>query len=105
MLIGKASIKNLSGPISIAEYAGQSASMGLVYFIKFMALVSVSLGVLNLLPIPVLDGGHLLFFGLEALKGKPVSERIQIFFQQVGIALLMSLMALAMVLDVQRLFN
>ncbi len=105
MLIGRASVENLSGPISIAQYAGQSAEMGLVHFLKFMALVSVSLGVLNLLPIPVLDGGHLLFFGLEAIKGKPVSEKIQTFFQQVGIALLMSLMALAMVLDVQRLFN
>ncbi len=105
MLIGKASVENLSGPISIAQYAGQSADMGLVHFLKFMALVSVSLGVLNLLPVPVLDGGHLLFFGLEALKGKPVSEKIQLFFQQVGIALLMSLMALAVVLDVQRLFN
>jgi regulator of sigma E protease len=105
MLVGKASVKNLSGPISIAEYAGQSAEMGLVPFIKFMALVSVSLGVLNLLPVPVLDGGHLLFFALEAIKGSPVSEKIQAFFQQVGIALLMSLMALAMVLDVQRLFH
>jgi len=105
MLIGKASVENLSGPISIAQYAGQSADMGLVHFLKFMALVSVSLGVLNLLPVPVLDGGHLLLFGLEALKGKPVSEKIQLFFQQVGIALLMSLMALAVVLDVQRLFN
>ena len=105
MLIGRASVENLSGPISIAQYAGQSAEMGLVHFLKFMALVSVSLGVLNLLPVPVLDGGHLLFFGLEAIKGKPVSEKIQTFFQQVGIALLMSLMALAMVLDVQRLFN
>jgi regulator of sigma E protease len=105
MLIGKASVENLSGPISIAQYAGQSADMGLVHFIKFMALVSVSLGVLNLLPVPVLDGGHLLFFALEAIKGSPVSERIQTFFQQVGIALLVSLMALAMVLDVQRLFN
>jgi regulator of sigma E protease len=105
MLIGKASVENLSGPISIAQYAGQSAEMGLVHFLKFMALVSVSLGVLNLLPVPVLDGGHLLFFALEALKGKPVSEKIQAFFQQVGIALLMSLMALAMVLDVQRLFH
>ena len=105
MLIGKASVENLSGPISIAQYAGQSAEMGLVHFLKFMALVSVSLGVLNLLPVPVLDGGHLLFFGLEAIKGKPVSEKIQTFFQQVGIALLMSLMVLAMVLDVQRLFN
>ena len=105
MLIGKASVENLSGPISIAQYAGQSADMGLVPFLKFMALVSVSLGVLNLLPVPVLDGGHLLFFALEAIKGSPVSEKIQIFFQQVGIALLMSLMALAMVLDVQRLFH
>jgi regulator of sigma E protease len=105
MLIGKASVENLSGPISIAQYAGQSAEMGLVPFIKFMALVSVSLGVLNLLPVPVLDGGHLLFFAVEAIKGSPVSERIQTFFQQVGIALLMSLMALAMVLDVQRLFH
>ena len=105
MLIGKASVENLSGPISIAQYAGQSADMGLVPFIKFMALVSVSLGVLNLLPVPVLDGGHLLFFALEAIKGSPVSDRIQTFFQQVGIALLMSLMALAMVLDVQRLFH
>jgi regulator of sigma E protease len=105
MLIGKASVENLSGPISIAQYAGQSADMGLVPFIKFMALVSVSLGVLNLLPVPVLDGGHLLFFALEAIKGSPVSDRIQTFFQQVGIALLMSLMVLAMVLDVQRLFH
>ena len=105
MLIGTAAVENLSGPISIAQYAGQSATMGLVPFIKFMALVSVSLGVLNLLPVPVLDGGHLLFFALEAVKGRPVSEKIQNFFQQVGIALLMSLMALAMFLDVQRLFH
>ena len=105
MLIGQASVENLSGPISIAQYAGQSAEMGAAAFIKFMALVSVSLGVLNLLPVPVLDGGHLLFFALEAVKGRPVSEKIQNFFQQVGIALLMSLMALAMVLDVQRLFH
>jgi regulator of sigma E protease len=105
MLIGQASVKNLSGPISIAEYAGQSAEMGLVPFLKFMALVSVSLGVLNLLPVPVLDGGHLLFFVLEGIKGSPVSEKIQLFFQQVGMALLMSLMALAMFLDVQRLFH
>ncbi len=104
MLIGKASVDNLSGPISIAQYAGQSATMGLVPFIKFMALVSVSLGILNLLPIPVLDGGHLLFFALEGVKGSPVSEKIQLFFQQIGIALLVSLMALAMFMDVERLF-
>lgn len=105
MLIGKASVQNLSGPISIAQYAGQSASMGLVHFIKFMALVSVSLGVLNLLPVPVLDGGHLLFFAVEGIKGSPVSDRIQLFFQQIGMTLLVSLMVLAMVLDVQRLFD
>ncbi|MGZ4968728.1 MAG: RIP metalloprotease RseP [Methylobacter sp.] len=105
MLIGRASVENLSGPISIAQYAGQSATMGLVPFIKYMALVSVSLGILNLLPIPVLDGGHLLFFALEGIKGSPVSERAQIFFQQIGIALLVSLMALAMFLDVERLFQ
>lgn len=105
MLIGKASVENLSGPISIAQYAGQSASMGMAPFLKFIALVSVSLGVLNLLPIPVLDGGHLLFFAIEALKGSPVSEKIQIFFQNIGITLLVSLMALAMVMDIGRLFN
>lgn len=103
MLIGKASVENLSGPISIAQYAGQSASMGLTHFIKFLGLISVSLGVLNLMPIPVLDGGHLLFFAIEGIKGSPISEKIQLAFQQIGIALLVSLMALAMVLDVQRL--
>jgi regulator of sigma E protease len=105
MLIGKASVKNLSGPISIAQIAGESANMGLVHFVKFMALVSVSLGVLNLLPIPVLDGGHLMFFGIEAVKGSPVSEKVQIFFQQIGMALLLLLMVTAMVVDVQRLFD
>jgi regulator of sigma E protease len=95
----------LSGPISIAQYAGQSASIGLVHFIKFIALVSVSLGILNLLPIPVLDGGHLLFYGIEALKGSPVSENMQLLFQQIGMAILISLMALVMVLDIQRLFH
>jgi regulator of sigma E protease len=105
MLIGKASVENLSGPLSIAQFAGQSASMGLVHFLKFMALVSVSLGVLNLLPIPVLDGGHLMFFAIESIKGSPVSEKMQLFFQQIGITMLMSLMALAMILDIQRLFQ
>ena len=105
MLIGKASSKNLSGPISIAQYAGKSAEMGLVPFLKFIALVSVSLGVLNLLPIPVLDGGHLMFFAIEAIKGSPVSEKIQIYFQQVGILMLMSLMAFAVFLDIERLFQ
>lgn len=105
MVIGQASVKNLSGPISIAQYAGESASIGFVNFLKFIALVSVSLGVLNLLPIPVLDGGHLLFFGIEAIKGKPLSEKSQLFFQQIGIAILVALMALGMVMDIQRLFH
>jgi regulator of sigma E protease len=105
MFVGKASVENLSGPISIAQYAGQSAEMGLTPFLKFLGLVSVSLGVLNLLPIPVLDGGHLLFFALEAIRRKPVSEKIQLFFQQVGVTLLIMLMAVAMFVDVQRLFQ
>jgi regulator of sigma E protease len=105
MFVGKASVENLSGPISIAQYAGQSAEMGLTPFLKFLGLVSVSLGVLNLLPIPVLDGGHLLFFALEAIRGKPVSEKIQLFFQQVGVTLLLLLMAVAMFVDIQRLFH
>ncbi|MDO9161101.1 MAG: RIP metalloprotease RseP [Methylococcaceae bacterium] len=102
ILVGRASVKNLSGPISIADYAGKSASMGLVPFLKFMALVSVSLGVLNLLPIPVLDGGHLLFFAIEGIKGSPVSEKMQLIFQQIGIALLVSLMTLVMFLEGQK---
>jgi regulator of sigma E protease len=105
MFVGKASVENLSGPISIAQYAGQSAEMGLTAFLKFLGLVSVSLGVLNLLPIPVLDGGHLLFFAFEAILRKPVPEKIQLFFQQVGVTLLMLLMAVAMFVDVQRLFQ
>ena len=105
MIIGKASVKNLSGPISIAQYAGQSAEMGLVYFLKYLGLISVSLGILNLLPIPVLDGGHLLFFAAEAIKGSPVSDKVQIYFQQLGVFLLISLMALAIFLDIERLLQ
>jgi regulator of sigma E protease len=105
MLVGHASVENLSGPISIAQYAGQSAEMGLVPFLKFLALVSVSLGVLNLLPVPVLDGGHLAFYAVEAIKGSPVSDKVQLFFQQIGVALLVSLMFLAVFLDLGRLFE
>ncbi|GAB6139765.1 sigma E protease regulator RseP [Methylosoma difficile] len=105
MLIGKASVENLSGPISIAQYAGQSAHMGLTPFLKFMALVSVSLGVLNLLPVPVLDGGHLMFYTIEAIKGSPLSDNVQLFYQKIGMALLMTLMALAMFMDINRLFQ
>lgn len=105
MFIGTASVDNLSGPISIAQYAGQSAEMGFTAFLKFLALVSVSLGVLNLLPVPVLDGGHLLFYAVEAIKGSPVSDRLQLYFQHVGMFLLISLMALALFLDLGRLFQ
>jgi regulator of sigma E protease len=105
MFVGSASVENLSGPISIAQYAGQSAEMGVTAFLKFLGLVSVSLGVLNLLPIPVLDGGHLLFFALEALQGRPVSEKIQSYFQQFGMFLLLSLMLFAMYLDIGKLFQ
>ena len=103
MFIGTASVNNLSGPISIAQYAGQSAEMGFTAFLKFLGLISVSLGVLNLLPVPVLDGGHLLFYLFEFIKGSPVSDRIQWYFQQLGMLLLFSLMALALILDVDRL--
>ncbi|MGH8475543.1 MAG: RIP metalloprotease RseP [Methylococcales bacterium] len=103
MLIGHASVENLSGPISIAKYAGESATMGLVHFLKFIAIVSISLGVLNLMPIPILDGGHLLFIVIEGLKGKPLSEHAQLIGQQVGMALLICLMVLAFYLDIERL--
>ncbi|WP_428355301.1 RIP metalloprotease RseP [Methyloprofundus sp.] len=105
MFVGKASVENLSGPVSIAKYAGKSAEMGLIAFLKFLAIVSISLGILNLLPIPVLDGGHLLMFAIEAIKGSPVSEKVQIFFQQIGMTALLALMGLAMFLDIERLFQ
>ncbi|WP_341326046.1 RIP metalloprotease RseP [Methylotuvimicrobium sp. KM2] len=105
MILGNASVKNLSGPISIAQFAGLSAERGVVEFLSFLAKVSISLGVLNLLPIPVLDGGHLLFFAIEAIKGSPVSEKFQVALQQVGILLLLSLMVLALFLDLERLFQ
>jgi len=105
MFIGAASVENLSGPISIAQYAGQSAEVGFTAFLKFLALVSVSLGVLNLLPVPVLDGGHLLFYFIEFIKGSPVPDKMQWYFQQIGMFLLMSLMTLALFLDLDRLFQ
>lgn len=105
MLIGEASVKNLSGPISIAQYAGQSAGIGLVAFLGFMAIVSVSLGVLNLLPIPLLDGGHLLYYLVEFALGKPLSEERQLIGQQVGLALLLTLMGVAFYNDIARLLG
>ncbi|HBE93680.1 MAG TPA: RIP metalloprotease RseP [Gammaproteobacteria bacterium] len=99
------SSKNISGPLTIAQYAGKSAQVGLDSFILFLAIVSVSLGVLNLLPIPVLDGGHLLYYAIEAIKGSPVSEKVMIWGQQVGILLLFLLMSLAVYNDMGRLLN
>jgi regulator of sigma E protease len=104
MLLGEVSWKNLSGPVTIADYAGQSAQLGWIPFITFLALISISLGVLNLLPIPPLDGGHLMFYGIEVLKGSPASERTVEFGHRVGIALLLVLMAFAFYNDLTRLF-
>ncbi|MCH8507005.1 MAG: RIP metalloprotease RseP [Ectothiorhodospiraceae bacterium] len=103
MITGQASLNNLSGPITIGQYAGDTASSGLVSFLKFLAIVSISLGVLNLLPIPMLDGGHLLYFFVEAVKGSPVSEHVQIYAQYLGMLLLLLLMSLAFYNDIARL--
>ncbi len=105
MVIGEASLKNLSGPINIAQYAGDTASTGIVPFLKFLAIVSISLGVLNLLPIPILDGGHLMYFLVEAVKGSPPSEKAQLIGQQVGILMLLLLMTLAFYNDIARLLG
>jgi regulator of sigma E protease len=104
MVLGEMSLKNLSGPITIADYAGQSAQMGVVAYLSFLALISISLGVLNLLPIPLLDGGHLLYYMVELIKGSPMSEKVWGAGQKVGIALLVTLMALALFNDFSRLF-
>ncbi len=103
MLIGEVSWKNLSGPVTIADYAGQTAKLGLAHYLGFMALISISLGVLNLLPIPVLDGGHLLYYVVEIVKGSPVSERTMQFGQQVGLVMLALLMVFAFYNDIMRL--
>ncbi|MEK6749983.1 MAG: RIP metalloprotease RseP [Pseudomonadota bacterium] len=105
MVVGEASIENLSGPISIAQYAGQSAQIGILPFIAFLAIISISLGVLNLLPVPVLDGGHLLFYGIELIKGSPVSDKILLLGQKIGVVLLIGLMILAFYNDLARVFG
>lgn len=103
MIVGEVSLRNLSGPITIADYAGQSAKSGWVSYLTFLALISISLGVLNLLPVPLLDGGHLMYYTVEVLKGSPVPVRIMEIGQHVGMALLLSLMAFALYNDINRL--
>lgn len=105
MLVGDLSWRNLSGPVSIADYAGQSARIGVLAYLAFLALISVSLGVLNLLPVPVLDGGHLVYYGLEAIKGRPLSERFMQVTQRIGIAMVAGLMVLALFNDMTRLIG
>lgn len=104
MVVGDVALSNLSGPISIARYAGYSASIGFISFLTFLAIVSISLGVLNLLPVPMLDGGHLFYYLIEMIKGTPVSEKAQLLGQKLGIAMLVSLMVLAFYNDILRLF-
>jgi regulator of sigma E protease len=105
MVMGEVSMKNLSGPITIADYAGQSAKMGAVAYLSFLALISISLGVLNLLPIPLLDGGHMLYYVAELVKGSPVSEQAWEIGQKIGIALLGTLMVFAVYNDINRLIS
>ena len=104
ILIGDASLKNISGPITMADFAGQSAQAGALVFVGYLALISISLGVLNLLPVPLLDGGHLLYYFAEIIKGSPVSDRAFEVGQRIGMAMLAMLMALALFNDLSRLF-
>ena len=103
MLTGEASLKNITGPLTIADYAGQTARIGILSFLSFMAFISISLGVMNLLPIPVLDGGHLLYYSLELFSGRPLPERVGQIAQRAGLGILMALMAVALFNDIVRL--
>lgn len=105
MLTGEASLKNITGPITIADYAGQTARIGMISFLSFIAFISISLGVMNLLPIPVLDGGHLLYYSLELLTGRPVPQRVGEIAQRAGLGILMVMMAVAMFNDIARLMT
>jgi regulator of sigma E protease len=103
LFTGDVSVKNLSGPISIAQGAGASADYGLVYFLGFIALISVNLGIINLLPLPVLDGGHLLYYFIEVITGRPVPEKAQEIGFRIGAAMLLMLMSIALFNDFARL--
>ncbi len=105
LITGQASLKNITGPITIADYAGQTARVGWISFLSFMAFISISLGVMNLLPIPVLDGGHLLYYALELFSGRPVPERVGAMLQRAGLGMLLVLMAVAMFNDIARLIG
>jgi len=105
MVVGEVALNNLGGPIRIAQYAGASASAGFITFIGFLALISISLGVLNLLPIPVLDGGHLFYYLIELVKGSPVSDSMQAFGQRIGIMILIGVMGLAFYNDLAQFFG
>ena len=104
MLKLEVSARNISGPITIAQYAGYSAKVGVEQFVLFLAVISISLGVLNLLPIPVLDGGHLMYYIIEAVKGSPLPDSVMVWGQQIGVALLVGLMVLAFYNDLTRIF-
>jgi regulator of sigma E protease len=105
MLQGHVSLKNLSGPLTIAEYAGDSAQSGVAAFASFLVLISLSLGFLNLLPVPILDGGQVVYQLVEWIKGSPLSERAQVLGQQLGIGLLMLMMGVALFYDILRQFG
>jgi regulator of sigma E protease len=103
MLVGEVSWRNLSGPVTIADYAGKTARLGATYYLNFIALVSISLGVLNLLPIPVLDGGYLLYYSIEAVRSKPVPAAWMEFGTKFGLAIVIVAMSLALFNDISRL--
>ncbi|NOX20713.1 MAG: RIP metalloprotease RseP [Nitrospirae bacterium] len=105
LLIGEVSLKNLGGPVTILKESGKAASAGLLPYLMFMALLSVNLGILNLLPIPILDGGHLLLFSVEAIKGRPLNERTVVIVQKIGYAILIVLMGFALYNDILRIFT
>ena len=102
MITGRMSVNNLGGPITIAKSAGRSATVGAVFFLKFLAVLSISIGILNLLPIPVLDGGHLFFYLIEGVRGKPLSDEMQLVGQKIGLLILALLMGLALYVDINR---